>query len=358
MFTISSTRTIRVAAVQMQSKLGQTKANLDHAASLAEQAARQGAELIAYAELAASGYSMSPLVWEWAEPRGGYTTQWLQATSRRLGVYLGMGFCEVDGADFYNTYALSAPDGRIAGYVRKIMAETYVFRCARDSQVIQTEIGRVGIAICADNMVAPNIQRMQASAADLLLMPHAVPVPTKVGGLVSPDDMNHARQTLRDKGPLNARLLGIPTVFINQVGPMGTEKWSGIMGHLLSADGFRLGGLSAIAAADGTTCAQLGELGEDALVADVALDPTRKVSARPKRYGRYGGGAVSPLHPVFEVLCYVDAFLGRVSYTLSGARKQKARQMARQPQPAPDSIVAAPIPEPAPVRAGDRASST
>ena len=177
MFAISPTRTVRVAAVQMPSQLGQTQANLDRAAALARQAAQDGAELIAYAELSASGYSMSPLIWEVAEPRDGATVQWLQDTSRSLGVYVGMGFCEVDGQDFFNTYVLSGPDGQMAGYVRKIMAERYIFRCAKDTQVIPTELGRVGIAICADNMFVPNILRMQASAADLLLMPHAVPVP-------------------------------------------------------------------------------------------------------------------------------------------------------------------------------------
>src|SRR6516225_7527481 len=112
---------IRVAAVQIRSNLGQIDRNLTHASELLEETARAGAQIVVLPELAACGYSLSAALWDCAERRDGTAIQWLAAGSQRFGVYVGIGFVEADGEDFYNTYALAAPDGHIAGFVRKTM---------------------------------------------------------------------------------------------------------------------------------------------------------------------------------------------------------------------------------------------
>jgi N-carbamoylputrescine amidase len=318
-------KALRVAAVQVQARLGQTEANLQHFTPFIEQAAQQGAQLIVLPELAACGYSMSKLVWDVAERRDGPTVRWLQAISKRLGVYIGIGFVEADGEDFYNTFALGAPDGSIAGFVRKTMAETYCFRCAAGSHVIETEIGRIGVGICADNLFVANLYRMQDGSADILLMPHAAPLPYKTGGLVSEKDMPQARQTMSQMATDRAQRIGLPTVFVDQVGPRGAEKWAGMLGAMMSPDQFRLGGLSTIAGPDGKIQAQMDEQSEGAIVVDVQLDPSRKIQTRAKAHGTYGGGFVTP-HPfLFEAICYVDAFIQGLAYRLSGVRRKKAR---------------------------------
>ncbi len=321
-------RTMRVAAVQVQTCLGQTKANLDHFTALIEQAAGQGAQLIALPELAACGYSMSKRIWDVGEKRDGLTIQWLKRLSSRLGVYVGIGFVEVDGEDFYNTYALGTPDGGIAGFVRKTMAETNCFRCAAGSHVIDTKIGRIGVGICADNMFVANLYRMQENNADILLMPHAAPLPYKTGGMVSHKDYSEARLNLGQMASDRAQRVGLPTVFVNQVGPRGYEKWAGILGSMMKPDQFRLGGLSTIAGSDGKILAQSNEEDETVLLAEVIMDPAKKVASRPSGHGTYGGGFVTP-HPfLFEAICYVDSFFCGLSYRLSSERRQKARAIS------------------------------
>lgn len=316
---------IRLGAVQLKSPLGQITDNLERATRLVEQAAQQSAQIIALPELAAPGYSMSPVLWDYAETCRGETVHWTSETARRLGVYLGCGFMEANGTEFYNSYVLCQPDGKVAGLVRKTMAETAIFRCAAGPNIIKTDLGIIGLGICADNMFAPMVRIMQARAADLLLMPHAVPVPFKVGGLVSQADIDGIRKRSGGKASQMSRLLGIPSVYINCVGPRGPEKWSGIVGSAITADSWRLLGLSTIADSDGTVLAQLDELSEGVLVSSVTLDPARKVTTTPKIYGSYGGGTFAPHSPVQEALFYTDAFLGRLSYTLSSERRRKAR---------------------------------
>ncbi len=323
-----SIKTIRVAAVQVQSCLGQTRTNLEHFTPLVEQAAGRGAQLIVFPELAASGYSMSKRIWDAAERRDGPTVRWLQEISLRLGVFIGIGFVEADGEDIFNTYALSAPDGSMAGFVRKTMAETYCFRCAAGPHVIDTEIGRIGVGICADNLFVANLDRMQENAADILLMPHAAPIPYKTGGLVNEKDIPEARQTMSGMASDRAQRIGLPVVFVNQVGSRGPEKWAGLFGAAMNPETFRLGGLSTIADPDGKSPGAAGrpERGGDRCRCRAGSIPEDLV--RSKGHGSYGGGFVTP-HPfIFEAMCYLDAFFCGLSYRLSAERRRKAHAVS------------------------------
>ncbi len=321
-------RVVRAAAVQMAAKLGETRANLDHAGTLVEQAAQKGAQVVVLPELAACGYSMSPLLWDAAETKEGITVAWARATSRRLAIYLGIGFIEADGEDFFNAYVLCQPDGQVAGIVRKTMAETVIFKCASGQPAIQSSLGKIGIGICADNQYAPHVRRMQEQSIDLLLMPHAWPGAYKVGGLVSQADVRETHQKACEMATLYTQLLGVPAVFVNHVGPRGPEKWSGLLGGLMKPEAFRFLGHSTIADADGTILRQMDDCEEGVIVADVTLDPARKIYAEPPHYGSYGGGWIKPHSPVLDALCHIDAFGGRLSYSRSGERKRKAHQIS------------------------------
>ena len=93
---------------------------------------------------------MSFDTWDAGEPSNGKTVQWLKATSRRLHVWLGTSFLEADGADFYDTFVLTAPSGEEAGRVRKqnpAGPEAYFFRGDIGPHVITTAIGKIGVGI-------------------------------------------------------------------------------------------------------------------------------------------------------------------------------------------------------------------
>lgn len=126
MKTFDKTRNVRVAAIQIESKHASIKANHNHAIPFIEKAAQAGAQLILLPELFPSGYIPNETLWDVAEPKEGPTITWLKQTSRRLGIYLGAGFVETDGRDFFNVFVLTGPDGEVAGQVTKIEAESYI----------------------------------------------------------------------------------------------------------------------------------------------------------------------------------------------------------------------------------------
>jgi N-carbamoylputrescine amidase len=274
-------------------------------------------------ELFASGYIPNPAIWDMAEEREqGPMRQWLAETAQRLGIYLGAGSVERDGSDFFNVFALADPNGAIAGRAYKTDAEANVFKRGRNEHVIDTPLGRIGIGICADNQLVAQLQLMHQHNVDLVLMPHAWPTPARAGGHVTENDVATLQSRMIELPVLYARSLGVPVVFVNQVGPL--IHMGGIIGRLMDPKIWRLRGQSRLVNPDGSVLAQLDET-EDALVATATSAAPDKPFQEPPSYGRY----LQPGSPlVRDVILPIDIAHGRLSYELSRDRRRKAHTEA------------------------------
>jgi N-carbamoylputrescine amidase len=310
---------LEIAAVQVQSQPGEIDANFKHATPLVEQAAAQGATLVVLPELFSCGYVPNRTVWDSAEPADGPSARWFAGIARRLGIYVGGGMVETDGKDFFNAFILAGPDGRIAGRAYKANAEANVFKRDRNEHVIDTEIGRIGIGICADNQFANQLHQMHDRRVDLVLMPHAWPTPGKAAGLVSGADVASQQSRMIELPVLYARALGVPVVFVNQVGPL--LPIGGILGRLMDTTIWSLRGQSRIVDSDGLVLGQLSNQ-EGVLVAAVAMDPARKHYVEQASFDGWLQPGAAGARKVFIPL---DIFIGRLSYRLSGVRKRRAR---------------------------------
>jgi len=321
---------IVLAAVQVRSQPGQVAANLEHAEPLVEQAVAQRARLVVLPELFSCGYVPNRAVWDCAEPHDGPTSRWLAATAGRLGIYLGAGAAETDGTDFFNVFILAGPDGQVAGRAYKTNAEASVFRRGRGEHLIVTPAGRVGIGICADNQFAAQLRLMDEQRADLILMPHAWPTPAHAAGLVSQADVAAQQRRMIELPVLYARSLGVPVVFVNQVGPL--LPVGGILGRLMDPRIWRLRGQSRIVDSDGSVLGQLSD-DEGVLTARAVLEPARKHYDAPPSFGGWlQPGAWAARHLIIPA----DIAVGRVLYATSGQRRRKARlAAARAPGGAP-----------------------
>lgn len=324
MNTQKLTRVVRVAAVQIESKHGLIEANHKHATPFIEQAAQAGAQLIVLPELFASGYLPNEALWDAAEPPDGKTVTWLKKTSKRLGVYLGAGLVETDGRDFFNIFVLTTPGGEVAGCGRKVNAESYCFKRGPGEHIIHTAIGKIGVGICADNQIGSLPKLMHEQSVDLMLMPHGWPTPCKTGKGVSEQDIQEQHDKTKQLVLLYAGCLGVPAVFVNGVGAMGSM--SGILGKFMDPEIFRLEGRSLIIDADGTLKGELGDE-EGVIVADVTLDPARKHYAEPENYDGWllPGSAI-----VRKIIVPLDVNLGQLWYTLNPRRRRKAQEISSQ----------------------------
>ena len=188
--------------------------------------------------------------------------------------------------------------------------------------LIDTRAGRIGVGICADNQFAATLRVTREQRADPILLPHAWPTPVRAADLVSEADVAAQQERMAQLPVLYARALGVPVVFVNQVGPL--QPIGGILGHLMDPGIWRLRGQSRIVDSDGSVLGQLGEDG-GVLTADAVMDPGRKhYAAQPS----FGGWLQPGQWAGRRIIIPLDIAVGRVGYTVSGERRRKARAAA------------------------------
>ena len=312
--------TIRVAAIQIESKNGCLEANLQHAIHLINLAAQKEAKLILLPEFMPTGYIWNASVWDSAEPKEGPTVNWLRENSKRLGVWLGTSFLEAEEEDFFNTFVLTTPDGKEAGRVRKQTPagfEAYFFRGGTGPHVIETELGKIGVGICYENMLSYIPNMMYKHSVDLLLMPLSAPTPSS-NFFFRRKQVEHYHKEIREVPLRAARTLGIPVIMANKSG-----RWQSPTPTLrFWKQDSSFPGLSAIVDSDGTIKAQLRDE-EAVIVDDVTLDLSRKSEEPPKCYGRWAWEGHWTRN-----LIQITGALGRLNYTFNSGRKKRAREIS------------------------------
>jgi N-carbamoylputrescine amidase len=316
----NNARKLRVAAVQMESKNGLIKVNLEHALPFVEEASKRGAKLIVLPEFMPTGYIFTKAIWDAGEPKEGLTVKWLKEHSKRLGVYLGTSFLEADGDDFFNTFVITTPDGKEAGRVRKqtpAAFEAYFTKGDPGSHVINTEFGKIGVGICYENMLSYIPRLMSTHSVDIMLMPHSAPSPMK--SIITPQKaVNAFNSNLKELAVTYAKQLGIPAVMVNKSG-----KWeTPLPGNPFLKQVSSFPGFTAIADSDGKLKAQLGD-GEAVIVEDVIIDASRKTNSQIECKGRWTGDFPWGI----KIWRQVEA-MGRIWYSLSSERKRRAREIS------------------------------
>ncbi len=306
-----------VAALQTDSREGESEENRERASVLVDAAASDGAYLILLPELMPSGYITEKSLWDMAEPSDGATVQWMREQARERQVWLGTTFIEASGENFFNTFVLVDPGGNIAGRVRKQWLpghEAFFTKGYDGSHIIETELGKIGVAICYEVTLCEVIQLMHRESVDLVLMPTADPVP-EFDADKEPEDWDH---NLEETALLYADALGVPVILANQGGIWQTS----LPGPLPDQNSiFR--GQSSIADSDGTLLDSLGQQ-EGYIVVDVVLDPTLKTAVPPECIGQYS--KEMPLSST--VYQFFVERAGRLYYSLSRERRQKACEIS------------------------------
>jgi len=257
----------RIALAQLAPHLGEVDANLELARGWLRRATAEGAQLVAFPELALTGYLLSDLVPEVAmradDPR-------LGALSREApGLLVAIGFVEeTDAHRFCNSAALLR-DGELIGLHRKVYLPTYGMfdegRFTRAGDRIRTEevgepLGRIGLSICEDFWHAslPMLQALDGASLLVNLAAGPARAPGSSAGLAAIAGWHKMQDTYA--------LLGtVAVAFCNRVG---------------NEEGLTFWGGSRLLGADGSTIAE-GPLYEEALV----VGSLETDDLRMQRYG-------------------------------------------------------------------------
>ena len=308
----------RLAAVQIDCRPGAVAHNLAHAETMVATAVEQEAALVLLPELMPSGYMATEEIWDSAETIDGKSVEWLLSTAKRLGVYLGFSFLEAEGEHFYNAFVLSNPEGKMLGRVRKnppASIEAYFYKAGSDRHVIETEIGRIGVGICYENLLYDQMCFLHKEDVDLVLSPAAAGRPKPF----IPGDSKRFDKMLVNNRSVFAETHGAPVIMANRVGPLETEL-PGNLPYLRSS----FPGLSSIVDSDGTVKAELGD-GEGIIVADVGLGHRAERNRAPKRYGHRWGIPV----PWYAFIWPLTQKWGEKNYAGNPRRKARALSVSR-----------------------------
>lgn len=188
--------TVRAAVVQAAPVAFDCDRTLDRVRTLAEEAARLGAQLIVFPEAFVSGYPRGldfgtrvgsrsaegreqfRRYWESAIEVPGPATTALGDCARNANAHLVIGVIERAGGTLYCSVLFFAPDGRLLGKHRKLMptaAERLVWGFGDGSTmpVLDTAIGRLGAVICWENYMPLLRMHMYAQGVQLYCAPTA-----------------------------------------------------------------------------------------------------------------------------------------------------------------------------------------
>jgi N-carbamoylputrescine amidase len=274
-------KSIKLAMIQLNNYYKDQSLGYIKAQSFISKAAAQGAQLAVLPELFACGYIPNQTIWNYAEPANGKTAQWACKLSKELGIYIGAGFTETDGKDFYNAYLISNPQGKISKIIRKEDAEAYCFKRGPGELFIDTDLGRIGIGICVDNHYAERLFKMKAANIDFMLMPHAAPSPYKTGSQITEDDIVRFNNFPYLVASAYSNYLRVPSIYVNPVGTY--PEFMGGFGVKSFNEDFQLMGGSIITNASGDMITKM-DTKEGYITASITPGKTDQEPEKPVIY--------------------------------------------------------------------------
>ena len=220
-------KTARVAMCQMRVEGGRKKENLIRADRIIDKAARAGADVALLPECLDLGWT-DPSASSESEPiPGGMAFQKISRAAAAAGIYVCAGLTERDGDTVYNSAVLIGRDGALLGKHRKLNELDFALDCYRRGGrigVVETEIGTVGIMICADAFVDSRIysRALGSMGADMILSPCAWAVPED-----HDNDAEPYGELWRSSYVPVAREYGVAIVGVSNVGRIRGGPWAG-----------------------------------------------------------------------------------------------------------------------------------
>jgi len=217
---------LKIALVQ-QFVTENKKENLDKGLAALEVAASNGAELVAYAELAFEPFyprcRSDGNHLEIAETIPGDMTDSFCRKAKELGLVVVLNLFERNGSKTYDSSPVINSDGSILGVTRMMHITDYDFFHERDYYspseeipgVYDTTVGKIGVAICYDRHYPEVMRSLRLQGAELVVIPQAGTVGEWPDGLYEAEVRVAAFQN------------GYYAALVNRVGQEGELNFAG-----------------------------------------------------------------------------------------------------------------------------------
>lgn len=169
-------RDIRIAVVQLQSRVGATVANIASIDRFATEAARRSIDIVCFPELCVCGYNAGNQHTPVPEPLDGDAVRALEKVGKRHGVTFLAGLLERAASGIvYNTQVVIGPKGLVGSYRKAHVptSENGTWSQGGELPLFVHPKARYGIEICYDSHFPEVSALLAAKGAEILFLPHA-----------------------------------------------------------------------------------------------------------------------------------------------------------------------------------------
>ncbi|CAM3286432.1 carbon-nitrogen hydrolase family protein [Filibacter tadaridae] len=155
---------VKVAAIQLEAKVGDLHANLAACENMANEAAKQNAKWIILPEFFTTGMAFDPRITGAIQPSDGKALNLLLDLAKRHQAFVGGSFIVRDENNgTRNAFFLASPEGVLGRHDKDIptMWENCFYAGGQDDGIIETPDHTVGSALCWEFMRSQTARRLR-----------------------------------------------------------------------------------------------------------------------------------------------------------------------------------------------------
>lgn len=217
---------MRIAAVQLQTVVGDAASNIAAAEARIEEAFDCGARIVALPEFFTGAIAPRPETSRCVLPSDNRAIDMMQRLARRHRGWIGGSMLVEDGGEIYNRYVLVGPDEEKFQHDKDLptMWEGAYYRGGIDDGVFDTALGGIGTAVCWELIRCQTIRRLRGRVGLALTGTHWWTMPRNwprpLARALAP--LGQFNRYLSEQAPVEfARRLGAPVVQASHCGELG-----------------------------------------------------------------------------------------------------------------------------------------
>ncbi len=224
---VAEIRSYKLAMIQMEVMGGEPEINLSEAENRICEAAEGGAKLALLPEALDFGWTHSSARDKAGPIPGGISFQRLSKAAKENQIYVCAGLIEREGKNLYNAAVVIDWRGDLVMKHRKLNELDFahkLYQLGNNLQVKKTELGNLGLLICADATAADLTlaKSLGMMGADIIISPCAWAVP--------PDHNNNSEpygQLWKNAYRPISKIFDVWYVGVSNVGPVTDGEWKG-----------------------------------------------------------------------------------------------------------------------------------